>query len=135
MPAAKKLAEFEQFYFDHHWNVLSLPTLAEKLNRPEKFLKKLIDKKKQESPTSITPIVESQSPPEQPVNQEIKAPPPSAFNRLVGRQKNPDGTPKKNPPIVMTEGAAMVADEFLKTSNSGGLNPRLAQSVFKMRSE
>lgn len=128
MPAAKKLTELEQFFFDQNYHTLPLSTLAEKLNRPEKFLKKLVDKKNEEVERAPEPVA-------QPVEPEVKPPPPSAFNRLVGRQKNPDGTPKKNPPIVMTEAASMVADDFLKNGKSGGLNPRLASSVFRMRDE
>lgn len=123
MSHAKKLTEVEQFFFDQNYNVLPLPTLAEKLDRTEKFMQKLVDKK----------LVERA--PETPQVQEVKAPPPLSFNRLVGRQKNPDGTVKKNPAIVMTEAASMVADDHLQTGNAGGMSPRLARSVFKMRDE
>lgn len=130
MPHAKKLTEIEQCYFDNNWDTLSLPTLMEKLDRTENFLQKLIISKLKEAPKPAE--VQERPPAEQEVN---KPPPALSFNKLVGRQKNSDGTVKKNAPVVMTEAAAMVADEHLKTGNAGGMSPRLAQSVFRMRED
>lgn len=125
MSSAKKLTEVEQCFFDHNWNVLPLPKLSEKLNRTCKFLEKLIVEKAIAQP--VQPVQSAQQP------QPELPPPPSAFNRLVGRQKNVDGTTKKNSPVVMTAAASEVADDHLRLGNPGGMSPGLARSVFKMR--
>lgn len=129
-PSNAKLSDIEQYFLDQNYNDLSLPTLAEKLNRSVKFVEKLVSEKRAQQPVRQEPSqVRSPAP-----AQEAGPPPDKAFNRLVGRQKNSDGTVKKNGPIVMTEAAAMVADDHLKYSTPG-LPPRLAKHVFRMNPE
>ncbi len=128
-PSNAKLSDIEQYFLDQNYNDLSLPTLAEKLNRSVKFVEKLVNEKKAQQPIrQELPQVRSPAPAQE------GPPPDKAFSRLVGRQRNSDGTVKKNGPIVMTEAAAMVADDHLKYSNPG-LPPRLAKNVFRMNPE
>jgi hypothetical protein len=140
MSAAKKLNEMEQFFFDKNYNSLPLPTLAEKLHRPVKFVQKLIEKKIEErkeiEPEPNTPAVQTFK---SPLQDSSPSPPPQSrmpntqFNATLGRRRNPDGSFQKDGPIVMTESASMVGDEALKKSKGNYVSPRLASAIFKMR--